>query len=129
MQTWLTDLFEIGKQKRMQDYIGQIYESLIKQEDQSKIVPGYIAVCFDNALKNEYKRTNRLVRSEVFPDIEDASELSLASIESKITDPTDLKMLDDYFECGTWYKLADKWGCTDKTAKSRLIGMLRKYLA
>lgn len=85
----------------MQDYIGQIYESLIKQEDQSKIVPGYIAVCFDNALKNEYKRTNRLVRSEVFPDIEDASELSLASIESKIADPTDLKMLDDYFECGT----------------------------
>lgn len=128
MQTWINDLFEVGKQKRQQDYIGQIYESLIKQEDQSKITAAYIAVCFDNALKNEYKRTNKLDRPEVFPDIEDVPELNLNSIESKITDATDLKMLDDYFECGTWYKLADKWNCTDKTAKSKLVSVLRKYL-
>ena len=129
MQTWINDLLEIGKQKRQQDYIGQIYESLIKQEDQSKITPSYIAVCSDDALKNEYKRTNKLDRPEVFPEIEDVSEENLNRIESKIDNPIDLKMLDDYYECGTWTKLANKWNCSDKTAKTKLVSMLRKYLA
>lgn len=128
MENWINDLFRIGKEKRQQDYIGKVYESLIKQEDQSKITAGYIAVCFDNALKDEYKRTNKLDRPDVFPDIEDVPELNLNSIESKIDDPIDLKMLDDYYECGTWYRLADKWGCTNKTAKAKLVSMLRKYL-
>lgn len=127
MQNWINDLIEIGKQHPQ--YIGQIYESLIKQEDQSKITYSYIVACFYNAYKNEYRRTNKLVRPEVFPDTEDSSEVTLNDIESKINNPTDLKMLDDYYECGNWVKLAIKWNCTDKTAKHKLVSMLRKYLA
>ena len=125
MKTWIDDLLEIGKNQ--EDYIGQIYESLVNV-DPAKRTPGYIAVCFKNALKNDCKRLNKQTGIDVLEDREDVSELNLNGIESKITDEDDLKMLDDYFECKTWIKLAHKWKCSDKTAKTKLVNMLKKYV-